>query len=179
MRQKNECMVCVAIPPSMNNDGILAVAGVWLERENIVSRYQEVYANWKRDPVGFWAAAAEEIDWIKPATKIFDARQGQYGRWFAGAQCNTAFNCLDRHVITGKRPNQLALIYDSPMTGTKRTYTYAQLTDDVAAFAAVLRDKGVTKGDRVIVYMPMIPEAVIGMLACARLGAIQIGRAHV
>ncbi len=137
-----------------------------------MSGYHEVYQSWKRDPVGFWAAAAEEIDWIKPATKIFDARQGQYGRWFAGAQCNTAVNCLDRHVITGRRPNQLALIYDSPMTGTKRTYTYAELTDDVAAFAAVLRDKGVKKGDRVIIYMPMIPEAVIGMLACARLGAI-------
>ena len=98
-----------------------------------MSRYHEVYQSWKRDPIGFWAAAAEEIDWIRPATKIFDARQGQYGRWFAGAQCNTAVNCLDRHVITGRRPNQLALIYDSPMTGTKRTYTYAELTDDVAA----------------------------------------------
>ncbi|MEJ2226694.1 MAG: propionyl-CoA synthetase [Alphaproteobacteria bacterium] len=139
---------------------------------NAVSRYHEVYESWKRDPIGFWAAAAEEIDWIKPATKIFDAKQGQYGRWFAGALCNTAFNCLDRHVISGKRPNQPALIYDSPMTGTKRTYTYAELTDDVAAFAAVLRDKGVKKGDRVVIYMPMIPETVIGMLACARLGAI-------
>lgn len=137
-----------------------------------MSRYFEVYESWKRDPIGFWAAAAEEIDWIKPADKIFDPRQGQYGRWFAGALCNTAYNCLDRHVVTGKRPDQPALIYDSPMTGTQRVYTYAQLTDDVATFAAVLRDKGVKKGDRVIIYMPMIPEAVIGMLACARLGAI-------
>ena len=115
-----------------------------------MSRYNEVYASWKRDPIGFWAGAAEEIDWIKPAVKIFDARQGQYGRWFAGALCNTAFNCLDRHVISGKRPNQLALIYDSPMVGTKRTYTYAELTDDVAAFAAVLRSRPLALADDLV-----------------------------
>jgi propionyl-CoA synthetase len=137
-----------------------------------MSRYFEVYQSWKRDPVGFWAAAAEEIDWVKPAERIFDASQGQYGLWFADALCNTCFNCLDRHVITGARPHQPALIYDSAMTGEKRVFTYAELLDDVSAFAAVLRDKGVRKGDRVIIYMPMIPEAVIGMLACARLGAI-------
>jgi propionyl-CoA synthetase len=137
-----------------------------------MSRYFEVYQSWKRDPVGFWAAAAEDIDWVKPAERIFDPNQGQYGRWFADGLCNTCFNCLDRHVITGARPHQPALIYDSAMTGEKRVLTYAELLDDVSAFAAVLRDKGVRKGDRVIIYMPMIPEAVIGMLACARLGAI-------
>ncbi len=137
-----------------------------------MSRYHEVYDGWKRDPVGFWAAAAEAIDWVKPADRVFDPSQGQYGRWFTGALCNTCFNCLDRHVISGERTLQTALIYDSAMTGEKRYYTYAGLLDDVAAFAAVLRDKGIRKGDRVIIYMPMIPEAVIGMLACARLGAI-------
>jgi propionyl-CoA synthetase len=136
-----------------------------------MSRYFEVYESWKGDPVSFWAEAAGEIDWVKPPEKIFDATQGQYGRWFTGGLCNTAFNCLDRHVMSG-RAHQAALIYDSPMTGQKRTFTYAELLDDVSAFAAVLRDKGVRKGDRVILYMPMIPEAVIAMLACARLGAI-------
>jgi propionyl-CoA synthetase len=137
-----------------------------------MSRYQQVYDGWKRDPIGFWARAAEHIDWVRPPERIFDHREGQYGHWFAGGLCNTAFNCLDRHVITGNRPHQPALIYDSAMTGEKDIWTYAQLLDDVSAFAAVLRDKGVRKGDRVIIYMPMIPQAVIGMLACARLGAI-------
>jgi propionyl-CoA synthetase len=137
-----------------------------------MSRYLEAYESWKRDPEAFWAEAAAEIDWVRPPEKIFDPSQGQYGRWFEGGLCNTAFNCLDRHVITGKRPNQPALIYDSPMTGEKRSFTYAELLDDVSAFAAVLRDKGVRRGDRVIIYMPMIPQAVIGMLACARIGAI-------
>ncbi len=136
-----------------------------------MSRYFEVYESWKRDPAAFWAEAASEIDWVKPPEKIFDASQGQYGRWFVGGLCNTSFNCLDRHVLGG-RARQPALIYDSPMTGEKRVYSYAELLDDVAAFAAVLRDRGVRKGDRVILYMPMIPEAAIGMLACARLGAI-------
>lgn len=136
-----------------------------------MSRYHEVYESWRRDPLAFWTEAASEIDWVKAPEKIFDAEQGQYGRWFAGGLCNTAFNCLDRHVIGG-RADQPALIYDSPMTGQKRRFTYAELLDDVSALAAVIRDKGVRKGDRVIIYMPMIPEAVIAMLACARLGAI-------
>jgi propionyl-CoA synthetase len=136
-----------------------------------MSRYFEVYEGWKRDPIGFWAEAASDISWVKPPEKVFDPNQGQYGRWFTGGLCNTAFNCLDRHVIAG-RGRQPALIYDSPMTGRKRVLSYAELLDDVSAFAAVLRDKGVRKGDRVIIYMPMIPEAAIGMLACARLGAI-------
>ncbi len=137
-----------------------------------MSRYHEVYESWKRDPLRFWAQAASDIDWVKPPEKIFDPSQGQYGRWFADGLCNTAFNCLDRHVINGGRADQPALIYDSPMTSQKRSYTYAELLDDVSALAAVIRDKGVRKSDRVIIYMPMIPEAVIAMLACARLGAI-------
>lgn len=136
-----------------------------------MSRYNAVYQQWKNDPEGFWAEASESIDWIKPADKVFDATQGRYGRWYAGAVCNTAYNCLDRHVENGNG-EVAALIYDSPLTSAKRTYTYRELLAEVAAFAAVLADQGIGKGDRVILYMPMIPEAVIGMLACARLGAI-------
>ncbi len=137
----------------------------------MASRYEEVYSAWRKDPEGFWAKAAGEIDWIKPWDKVFDPDQGVYGRWFAGAECNTCYNCLDRHVERG-RPGQPALIYDSPITGNKASYTYEELLDQVQAMAAVLRDFGVDKGDRVIIYMPMIPEAVMAMLACARLGAI-------
>jgi len=135
------------------------------------SRYHEVYESWQKDPEGFWAKAAEDIVWTKPWDTVFDASAGVYGRWFAGAECNTAYNCLDRHVFGG-RASQPALIYDSPVTDTRKTFTFAELTDAVATLAAVMRRHGVTKGDRVIVYMPMIPEAAIAMLACARLGAI-------
>jgi len=135
------------------------------------SRYAEVYARWKRDPEGFWAEAARTIDWYKPWDKVLDPYAGQYGRWFTGAECNTAFNCLDRHVERG-RASQKALIYDSPVTGTQRTFSYAELRDEVATLGAVLQDLGVRHGDRVVIYMPMIPEAVVAMLACARIGAI-------
>ncbi|MGO4573598.1 propionyl-CoA synthetase [Microvirga sp. 2TAF3] len=135
------------------------------------SRYHEVYARWKSDPEWFWAEAAREIDWIKPADKVFDASAGICGRWFAGAECNACHNAVDRHV-EGGRAGQAALIYDSPVTGTIRTYTYHDLRDEVATLAAVLQDLGVGKGDRVILYMPMIPEAVFAMLACARIGAV-------
>jgi propionyl-CoA synthetase len=135
------------------------------------SRYVEVYAQWKRDPEGFWAEAARAVDWYKPWDKLFDPYAGQYGRWFVGAECNTAYNCLDRHVERG-RASQKALIYDSPVTSTQRSFTYAELRDEVATLGGVLQDLGVKKSDRVIIYMPMIPEAVIAMLACARIGAI-------
>jgi propionyl-CoA synthetase len=135
------------------------------------SRYAETYARWQVDPEGFWAQAAQAVDWIKPPKAIFDAAQGAYGRWFPDASCNTCFNALDRHVRDG-RGEQAALIYDSPVTGTKATYTYAQMLDEVATLAAVLQDLGVGKGDRVILYMPMIPEAAFAMLACARIGAV-------
>ncbi|MBL0403917.1 propionyl-CoA synthetase [Microvirga aerilata] len=134
------------------------------------SRYHEVYAGWKSDPEGFWAEAAREIDWIRPADKVFDSQAGIYGRWFVGAQCNTCYNAVDRHVAT--RGDQAAIIYDSPVTGTKRAITYAELQAEVATLAAVLQDMGVTKGDRVVIYMPMIPETTFAMLACARIGAI-------
>jgi propionyl-CoA synthetase len=130
-----------------------------------------VYAAWKRDPEAFWAEAARAIDWYRPWDKVFDPYAGQYGRWFTGAQCNTAWNCLDRHVEAG-RAEQKALIYDSPVTQTTRVYTYAALREEVATLGGVLQDLGVKQGDRVIIYMPMVPEAVIGMLACARIGAI-------
>ncbi|MBA1155828.1 propionyl-CoA synthetase [Microvirga mediterraneensis] len=134
------------------------------------SRYHEVYAGWKADPVGFWEQAAREIDWIKPAAKVFDGQAGIYGRWFVGAECNTCYNAVDRHAAT--RGGQAAIIYDSPVTGTKRSITYAELRDEVATLAAVLQEMGVTKGDRVVIYMPMIPETSFAMLACARIGAI-------
>ncbi|MFZ4805792.1 MAG: propionyl-CoA synthetase [Hyphomicrobiaceae bacterium] len=136
-----------------------------------MSRYHEVYESWRKDPSGFWAEAAREITWFRPWDRVFDPYAGQYGRWFVGAECNTAYNCLDRHVEAG-RGQQKALIYDSPVTKTVRSYTYAEMTDEVATLAGVLLDMGVKKGDRVIVYMPMIPEAAMAMLACARIGAI-------
>jgi propionyl-CoA synthetase len=136
-----------------------------------MSRYAEVYAHWKRDPEGFWADAARDISWYKLWDKPFDPYAGAYGRWYPGAECNTAYNCLDRHVERG-RGAQPALIYDSPVTGCSKTFSYAELTDEVATFGGVLQDLGVRRGDRVIIYMPMVPEAVIAMLACARIGAI-------
>ncbi len=136
-----------------------------------MSRYAQVYADWQKDPEGFWADAAKDISWYKLWDKVIDPYAGHYGRWFAGAECNTAYNCLDRHVEAG-RGNQTALIYDSPVTNSQKTFTYSELTDEVATLAAVLVDLGVGKGDRVLVYLPMIPEAVIAMLACARIGAV-------
>lgn len=136
-----------------------------------MSRYHEVYAAWKNNPEEFWGKAALDISWYKLWDKVFDPYMGEYGRWFAGSQCNTAYNCLDRHVEAG-RGEQAAIIYDSPITGVKQTITYAELTDQVAIFAQVLADRGIEKGDRVVVYMPMVPEAAVAMLACARIGAI-------
>ncbi|MGE0653201.1 MAG: propionyl-CoA synthetase [Alphaproteobacteria bacterium] len=135
------------------------------------SRYHEVYEAWKRDPEAFWAEAARDITWYRLWDKVFDPYAGEYGRWFTGAECNTAYNCLDRHVERG-RGATTALIYDSPVTGTQKSFSYADLTHEVATLAGVIKDLGVKKGDRVIVYMPMIPEAVMAMLACARIGAI-------
>src|SRR6266568_4018919 len=135
------------------------------------SRYHEIYARSRRDPEGFWAEAARDIDWYEPAKKVFDPNAGVYGHWFVGATCNTCFNAVDRHVASG-RGAQPAILYDSPVTGTKRTLTYAELLAEVGALAAILEDFGVKRGDRVIIYMPMVPEAVIAMLACARIGVI-------
>lgn len=134
-------------------------------------RYRDIHARSLADPEGFWGEAAREIDWIEPAKQIFDPSMGLYGRWFTGGVVNTCFNALDRHVANG-RADQLALIHDSPLTKTVTKFTYAQLLHEVATFAAVMQDFGVGKGDRVILYMPMVPEAMIAMLACARIGAV-------
>ncbi len=136
-----------------------------------MSDYHKIYADWKSDPENFWQSAATAIDWYKPADKVFDPDVGVYGRWFVGAECNTCYNCLDRHVKDG-RGEQAAIIYDSPITGAKRIISYDDLLEEVSTFAAGLKDLGVKTGDRVIVYMPMVPEAAVAMLACARIGAV-------
>ena len=135
------------------------------------SRYREVYRRSLADPDGFWGEAAQAVDWYEKPTKVFDAQAGVYGRWYTDGVCNTCYNALDRHVASG-RGAQAAVIYDSPVTGTKRTYSYADMLAEVQTFAAVLAQFGVAKGDRVILYMPMVPEALIAMYACARLGAV-------
>ena len=135
------------------------------------SNYDDVYDRSLNDPAGFWGEAAREIDWIEPWKQVFDASNAPFYRWFVGGVLNTCYNAVDRHVARG-RAEQPALIYDSPVTDTVRTYTYRELRDEVAPFAGALASYGVTKGERVIIYMPMVPEAVIAMLACARLGAI-------
>ena len=137
----------------------------------MTTRYYDVYEGWKKDPEAFWREAAKDIDWVKAPDVIFDAKAGVYGRWFPDATCNTAYNALDRHT-DGGRGEQPALIYDSPVTNSRRVFTYAEMRDEVATLAAVIADLGVVKGDRVIIYMPMVPEAAFAMLACARLGAI-------
>ncbi|MBV1704443.1 MAG: AMP-binding protein, partial [Hyphomicrobiales bacterium] len=124
-----------------------------------MSRYHETYARWRADPLAFWAEAARDVDWFKPPATVFDPAMGVYGRWFPDGILNTCHNALDRHVAAG-RGDQAALIYDSPLADAKRTYTYAEALAETATLAAVLGDLGVRKGDRVIVYMPMIPEAV-------------------
>jgi propionyl-CoA synthetase len=133
--------------------------------------YDEVYRRSMSDPEGFWAAAAEDIHWDRRWDRVLDASRPPYYRWFAGGALNTCYNALDLHIDRG-RGKQLALIYDSPVTGTVRAFTYFELRDEVARFAGALRRQGVERGDRVIIYMPMVPEAVVAMLACARIGAI-------
>ena len=135
-----------------------------------MGRYKDTYDAWKKDPEGFWAEAAKEIDWFKPATQILEEKSG-LSRWFVGAETNTCWNALDRHVKAGNG-ERTALIYDSAMLGRVKKFTYAELLDKVATFAGVLQRHGVTKGDRVLIYMPMVPQAAVAMLACARLGAI-------
>jgi len=133
--------------------------------------YKDVYEGWKADPEGFWMQAAEAVDWIEKPSRALDDSAAPYYRWFTDAVCNTCWNAVDRHVEAG-RGAQAALIHDSPITGTKTTITYAELLDRVAGLAGGLAARGVTKGDRVIIYMPMVPEAAVAMLACARIGAV-------
>ncbi|MEN0040168.1 MAG: propionyl-CoA synthetase [Pseudomonadota bacterium] len=132
--------------------------------------YADIYNGWKQDPEAFWMGAAQAIDWIEQPSKAFFPDEGVAGRWYADGSLNTCHNAVDRHVAAG-RGDDVALIYDSPITGAKRSYTFAELKTEVTALAAVLREKGVGKGDGVIIYMPMVPEAAFAMLACARLGA--------
>ena len=136
-----------------------------------MGRYQEIYRRSLEDPDGFWAEAATAIDWDEPWERVLDDSQAPFYRWFSGGRLNTCHNALDRHV-EGGRGDQLALIYDSPAAGTAASFTYRELRDEVARFAGVLAAQGVQPGDRVVIYMPMVPEAVIAMLACARIGAI-------
>ena len=133
--------------------------------------YAAAYEQSISDPTAFWGEAANAIEWSTPPTTVLDDSNPPFYRWFEGGRLNTCFNALDRHVRDG-RGDQTALIYDSPVTDTKKQYTYSELLDEVSRFAGGLRDLGVEQGDRVVIYMPMVPEAVIAMLACARLGAI-------
>jgi propionyl-CoA synthetase len=135
------------------------------------SRYHEIYARWQRNPQAFWGEAARDIGWYEQPKAVFDPNMGIYGRWFPGGVCNTCFNAVDRHVDAG-RGDQAAIIYDSPLAGEKRTITYHRLLTETQVLGGMLRDLGVQKGDRVLLYMPMIPEAVVAMLACARIGAV-------
>ena len=133
--------------------------------------YKEIYNGWKNDPESFWMTAADAIDWVKkPSKALFSDRAPLY-EWFCDSEVNTCYNAIDRHVLNG-RANQKAIIYDSPVTDTKYSITYSELHEKVATLAGALLAKGISKGDRVIIYMPMVPEGLISMLACARIGAI-------
>jgi len=133
--------------------------------------YDEAYAAWMRDPAAWWASEAYGITWDRKWDKVFDPDMGPYGQWFVGGMLNTCYNCLDRHVENG-RGEQTALIWDSPMTGQIKSFTYAEMLARTEKLAGALAALGVGKGDRVVIYMPMVPEAAVAMLATARLGAI-------
>lgn len=136
-----------------------------------MATYSEVYKSWQDDPETFWLTAAKEVDWMKAPVRALDDSDAPLYRWFPDASTNTCWNAVDRHVAAG-RGDQVAIIHDSPITQSRREITYAQLQQRVASLAGALKAKGVLKGDRVIIYMPMVPEALEAMLACARLGAI-------
>ncbi len=133
--------------------------------------YKDIYESWKSNPEAFWMAETQSIDWVKPPTKALFAESAPLYEWFSDAQVNTCWNAVDRHVEAG-RGDQLAIIHDSPITHSTKGITYKELRERVANLAGALRAKGIEKGDRVIIYMPMVPEALEAMLACARLGAI-------
>ncbi len=133
--------------------------------------YRDVYDRWKADPESFWMEAAAAIDWDKPPSRALFNDNAPLYEWFRDGMVNTCWNAVDRHVEAGNG-DRVAIIHDSPVTQTTHTITYTELRDRVASLAGALAAKGVTKGDRVIIYMPMVPEAVIAMLACGRIGAI-------
>ncbi|HAI97862.1 MAG TPA: propionyl-CoA synthetase, partial [Methylococcaceae bacterium] len=136
-----------------------------------MGQYLDQYKLSLEQPEKFWATAADSIDWTKKWDRVLDDSNAPIYRWFTGGKLNTCYNALDRHVLNG-RANQAALIYDSPVSNTKKTYNYQELLEKVSRLAGVLTDLGVEKGDRVLIYMPMIPEGVMAMLACARIGAV-------
>ncbi|MSZ79511.1 MAG: AMP-binding protein, partial [Actinobacteria bacterium] len=136
-----------------------------------MSNYQQAYAQSMHDPNGFWGAAAQLVKWDKKPKIILDDSNVPLYRWFSDGMLNTCYNALDRHVIDG-RADQPAVIHESAITGKSSILTYAQMLEKVARFAGALRMAGVEKGDRVVIYMPMVPEALVAMLACARLGAV-------
>ncbi len=133
--------------------------------------YADVYAAWSADPEGFWMEAAKAVDWMTPPTRALDDADAPLYRWFSDGVCNTCYNAVDRHVEAG-RGDQAAIIYDSPVTGRKQRISFAELKDKTASLAGALSARGVEKGDRVLIYMPMVPEALVAMLACARIGAV-------
>ncbi|WP_171181517.1 propionyl-CoA synthetase [Ruegeria sp. HKCCD8929] len=133
--------------------------------------YLSTYSDWQSDPQAFWAKAAGAVDWIDPPKQVLADSAAPLFRWFADATCNTCFNAVDRHVAAG-RGDQPAIIHDSPVTDSKTVITYTELLDHVSRLAGVLAARGVSKGDRVVIYMPMVPEALVAMLACARIGAV-------
>ena len=137
----------------------------------MASGYDDIYGAWKNNPQKFWAEAAEDIHWTKTWDKVLDDSRPPFFKWFSGAETNTCYNAVDRHVEAG-RGHQAAIIYDSPITDSMRTITYAELQGQVSQCAGMLQDLGVEKGDRVIIYMPMVPETAVAMLACARIGAV-------
>jgi propionyl-CoA synthetase len=137
----------------------------------VPSSYAAVYEQWRRDPEGFWGAAAGAIDWASPPRTICDRSRQPFMRWFADGRVNACYNAIDRHVESG-HGSQPALIWVSAMTGAEEIFTFAQVQERVARLAGALRKLGVRAGDRVVIYMPMVPEAVFAMLACARIGAI-------
>ena len=136
-----------------------------------MGRYDEVFRRSLEDPNGFWGEAAQMVTWTKTWDKVLDDSNPPFYRWFVGGELNTCYNALDRHV-EGGRADQVALIYDSPVTDQVKKFTYRELRDEVARFAGALKGLGVGKGDTVVIYMPMVPQAVVSMLACARLGAV-------
>ncbi len=135
------------------------------------SSYKAEYQKSVDDPAAYWGEEAKSLHWYKPWEKVLDESDAPLYRWFTGGLFNTCYNALDRHVDNG-RADQIALIYDSPVTNTVKKYSYRELRDEAARFAGVLVSRGIEKGDRVVIYMPMVPEAAIAMLACARIGAI-------
>ena len=134
-------------------------------------KYKEIYDSSISKKENFWKEIAENIFWYKKPSKILNSSNPPFYKWYEDGTTNTCYNAIDFHIDNG-RGEKLAIIYDSPITGSKKTFTYNQLKEKVSLFAGALKNQGIKKGDRVIIYMPMIPEAVIAMLACGRIGAI-------